>query len=80
MHVAAYRGHAKVVRVLLKHMKRTGVALPEEPMNLSGFTELLPPDIKEKMRLRQCAGCGRMANVDDAKFKVCGQCEFVRYW
>ena len=80
MHVAAFRGHAKVVRVLLKHMKGTEAVLPEGAMDLSDLTKLLPPDIKEKLRLRQCAGCGRMANVGDAKLKTCGKCESVRYW
>jgi hypothetical protein len=80
LHIAAFRGHAKVVLVLLKHMESTGTVLPEGAMDLADLTKLLPPNIKEKLRLRQCAGCGRMANVGDAKFKACGNCVSVRYW
>ncbi len=58
----------------------TVVVLPEGAMHLSNLTKLLPPKIKHKLRLHQCAGCGRMANVGDAKLKAYSTCESVRNW
>ncbi len=80
LHVDAFCGYRKVVRVLLKHMKSTGAVVPEGAMDLSDLTKLLPPDVEENLRLRECARCGRVASVGDAKFKACGNCVSVRYW
>jgi hypothetical protein len=76
LHVAVHHGHAKVVQALVKHMNNTGAALPD----LTDLTKLLPPEVKEKLRLLECAGCGRMRNVGEAKFRACSRCESARYW
>ena len=63
---------------MLKHMKKTGAELPESDTDLDDFNALVPPEVKAKLQLRQCAGCKQVAILGN--FRACGGCGSVRYW
>ena len=70
LHLAAMQGHKKCVALLAPH------ASPEQLANTSS---LVPAEMRDKLRLRQCANCGKLQVLGEKTFKKCGQCRVVRY-
>ena len=70
LHLAAMQGHKKCVALLAPH------ASPEQ---LANTNSLVPPEMRDKLRLRQCAYCGKLQVLGEKGFKKCGQCRVVRY-
>ena len=70
LHLAAMQGHKKCVSLLAPH------ASPEQ---LANTTSLVPAEMRDKLRLRQCAYCGKLQVLGEKTFKKCGQCRVLRY-
>ena len=70
LHLAAMQGHKKCVALLAPH------ASPEQ---LANTTSLVPAEMRDKLRLRQCAYCGKLQVLGEKTFKKCGQCRVLRY-
>ena len=63
---AAYRGNRKVLKLLL----------PLSTMDEAEVTQNLTPEVRAKLKLRECSKCGEYK----LKLKVCGRCGSERYW
>jgi len=63
---AAFRGHRKMLKYLLPLSKMSEVEVGE----------CLTPELRAKLKLKHCSGCGGLK----LKLKVCARCGSERYW
>ena len=72
LHIAAFLGNRKLVRLLAPHLDLT-------TGELDALDSMVPDDVKARLRLRQCSFCARFQRVGEKKFQKCAKCQPVRY-
>jgi hypothetical protein len=78
LHIAVYKKHDKVAKLLARHLRRIGETVDD--LHDAKGSIVLPTEIKRKLAARHCARCGRTRAPEEDAFKLCSKCKIARYW